>query len=256
VGKSQTNISPDRTDVVYAAATGLLHTVPATGKPTDDQLFFSGNGHVDADCGSLKRPAWSSQSFIAPCARCPEVGRCGVADSVAVYELMIKTGKVAKLVTDARRPTVSPGGRYVAYQLGDGLFLADLEHRDAAPQSLSPTNTTEADSEPAWSPDGKLAFRRELPNGGAIFTMEVLRGNDEEVVPEAERTASPLYVGDMDAFNPSWSPTGDKLVFRLAKEKASDLVVMDAAGGEPTPLFKHSPGTAIETNWFPTWRTW
>jgi Tol biopolymer transport system component len=169
---------------------------------------------------------------------------------------MIKSGKVTELVTGARRPTVSPGGRYVAYQLGNGLYLADLEHRDAAPLPLSPTNTTEADSEPAWSPDGKLAFRRDLPNGGAIFTMQVLRGTEEVVVPEPDRMAIPLYDGDKDAYNPSWSPTGDRLVFRLNMEKVSDLVVMDADGGEPTPLFKDSPGTAIETNWFPTWRTW
>jgi Tol biopolymer transport system component len=251
-GKPQANISPDRKQVVYVAATGFLHSVATTGQPTD-HLFFPKDAPVDADCESLKRPAWSPHGyFIAPCGSCPETKSCGHGKNEAVYQVDFN-GHVRRLVPGAKRPTVSPDGRFVAYELEGGLFLTDLDG-NAPPQELTPPNPTNPDSEPAWSHDGILAFGRELPDGGAIFTMQVLRGS--ELVPKPERKAIRRYAGNEDASTPSWSPTGNRLVFRLGRNATSDLFLMDGNGGDLHRLFKRDPGNSTEANFYPTWRTW
>ncbi|MEO8502507.1 MAG: protein kinase [Acidobacteriota bacterium] len=139
-------------------------------------------------------------------------------------------------------PSVSPDGQFVAYAAIDGgdrdIFLLRVGGERAI--NLTEDSTTDEDH-PAFSPDGKyIAFRSER-EGGGLFVMGA--------TGESVRRLTDF--GD----NPSWSPDGREIVFATegqsdphAREKTSELWVMEAAGGKPRQIFA---GDAVEPSWSP-----
>jgi TolB protein len=92
------------------------------------------------------------------------------------------------------------------------------------------TYTPDAESTPAWSPDGaKIAFTH-TPAGGDpdIWVMNA----DGSAPVNLTAGESPLQDAD-----PAWSADGQKIVFSKGDV---GLYVMDADGSDPTPLFTNN----------------
>lgn len=96
-------------------------------------------------------------------------------------------------------PTLSPDGKSIVYSSDTAgtskLYLIRVGSRTPV---LLTGDSTEADHEPAWSPDGeRIAFRSER-DGGGIFVM-------------ASTGESVRRLADV-GYSPSWSPDGSEIV--------------------------------------------
>jgi Tol biopolymer transport system component len=248
------NISPGRTQVVYAPDHTLRRVQQLTGK-TQDTAFFA-NLNLARSCQRLNRPAWANSPpkayFVVRCADLTE-------GSQGLYRLDFD-GQARQLLPGyVREPTVSPDGQYLVYWRGSKanapngqLFLADLHESGLRPTALTPSQA-DHDSSPAWSPDGtRLVFRRHVGGVDAIFTMPVL--TKAGLLPEAQRTPRQLYRSDTNAAFPSWSPNGKMVVFDRGPENAAELWVMDFAAGQKSAhrVMRRSPEYADS---IPVWFT-
>jgi Tol biopolymer transport system component len=183
-------------------------------------------------------------------------------------------------------PSLSPDGKsfvYVSRAAGNwDIYLQRVGGRN-------PINLTDdspaADTQPAFSPDGKrIAFRSEREDGG-VFVMgatgeSVTRVTElgynpawspdgerivvatESVTPLSSRpTKSQLWVADVttgdkrlvgagDALQPHWSPHGYRIAFwgRPKGGGQGEIWTLPAEGGEPIPV---SPDPAMD--WNPVW---
>jgi eukaryotic-like serine/threonine-protein kinase len=185
-------------------------------------------------------------------------------------------------------PSLAPDGRSLVYAsraAGDW----DIYWQDVGGENIR--NLTEGcledDTQPAFSPDGKLIAFRSQRNGGGVFVMsatgESVRqltpvghfyhpawspdGREilctrEEVVDPADRTAGPrqlwtftvdagegrLVTSD-DAAQPQWSPHGRRIACWGNRQKTQrDIWTMPARGGEPVDVTNDE-----YLDWNPVW---
>jgi Tol biopolymer transport system component/predicted Ser/Thr protein kinase len=140
-------------------------------------------------------------------------------------------------------PSLSPDGQFVAYAGGQkgNLDIYMLRVGGQNPIDLT-ADTSEDDSEPAISPDGKyIAFRSERSSGG-IWVIETTG-------------ESPRRLTDF-GFNPAWSPDSKRLVIATEdilntptlRYGTSELWVISIASGEQRLLYK---GDAVQPQWSP-----
>jgi Tol biopolymer transport system component len=136
-------------------------------------------------------------------------------------------------------PAFSPDGQQVAFYEADedgGIFVAG-----ATGESVR--RVADAGFHPSWSPDGSLL----------AYTTEDI------VSPYSRNTASRLFVidpkggaprqlGQEDAAQPSWSPSGRRIVFWSIAGGQRDLFTIDAAGGTRVPLLSDAA-----VDWAPVW---
>jgi Tol biopolymer transport system component len=140
---------------------------------------------------------------------------------------------------DEGGPAFSPDGSLIAFHKSDavgGIFIAG-----ATGESVR--RLTDLGFHPAWSPDGKqIAFATE-----------------EIVDPSARQANSTLYVVgvgggtprklvDTDAVEPSWSPSGERIVYWSNTGGQRDIYTVAAGGGTPVAVTNDS---AID--WSPVW---
>jgi Tol biopolymer transport system component/serine/threonine protein kinase len=140
-------------------------------------------------------------------------------------------------------PSLSPDGTWIVYAAG-ATGDADIYLQSVGGDN--PINVTkdspDADSSPAFSPDGEqIAFRSER-QGGGIFVM----GRTGESVRRL------TDVG----FNPAWSPDGREIAFAAeavaampyARDTVSVLWVVSLASGEKRQV---TSTDAVQPNWSP-----
>lgn len=187
------------------------------------------------------------------------------------------------LVTEATNisTSVSPDGKYVAFDLVTGLWvvptaggparrltddLADIGQPDWAPDSKTlvyqsyrggnfhlwtigleggaARRLTEGsfdDREPRWSPDGKKI----------AFASDRGKGYGIHLFDVASGTVTPLVDSDLDEAEPSWSPDGTRVVFASNKNKIemveiasgarSTVAAMESSADFMIPREMHSP---------------
>jgi serine/threonine protein kinase len=152
-------------------------------------------------------------------------------------------------------PTLAPDGKsfaYVSSQSGNrDIYVQRVDGRTATDIT---SDTSEDDSEPAFSPDGsQIAFRSER-NGGGIYVMGVTG-------------ESALRLTDF-GHNPSWSPDGTRIVVSTAATELKpnlhpskgDLWIIDARTGAKRLLFqaggdranRTGESDAVQPNWSPS----
>ncbi|HEX7830431.1 MAG TPA: protein kinase [Thermoanaerobaculia bacterium] len=92
-------------------------------------------------------------------------------------------------------PSISPDGESFVFVSGGDIFLQRINGRNAINLTK---RCAQADSQPAFSPDGSMIAYRSECDGGGIFVMG------------ATGEAARRITGS--CFNPSWSPDGKRLV--------------------------------------------
>ncbi|MEX2273445.1 MAG: protein kinase [Vicinamibacterales bacterium] len=139
-------------------------------------------------------------------------------------------------------PAFSPDGQRIAFfELDEdgGIFVAG-----ATGESVR--RIADSGFHPSWSPDGRqIAFSTE-----EIFNPYSRMGVSGLTIVDAETGAarSVTEPADFDAAQPSWSPSGERLVFWSNTDGQRDLYTVAAGGGAPVPLLVDPA-----VDWCPTW---
>ena len=143
------------------------------------------------------------------------------------------------------QPSWSPDGTRIAFRSYRAQRLGDIWVMNADgsnPINLTPDAlpATTDELRPAWSPDGsRLAYASNAGGNVDIWTMRA-DGSDKRRI-----TSSTDYDTE-----PTWSPNGQQVAFRRSNPTVgSDIMIVDAAGGEPMRL--PTPGHEIGPSWSP-----
>jgi Tol biopolymer transport system component len=142
---------------------------------------------------------------------------------------------------DEASPAFSPDGARIAFHESDddgGIFVAG-----ATGESVR--RVTDIGFHPAWSPDStQIAFTTERIDSpfsrSSIATLYV--------VDVSGGSARPRQVVDDDAVQPSWSPSGDHLVYWTNTGGQRDIYTVAAAGGPRVPVTEDAA-----LDWSPVW---
>jgi TolB protein len=137
-------------------------------------------------------------------------------------------------------PSFSPDGRFVVFSgrseegplapggASQNLWIADAENAvDARP--LTPARPGGADTQPAFSPDGRrIVFVSDRDGNPELYALDSQGGANV-----VRLTFDPA--ADMD---PCWSPDGSRIAFTSARSGAAfrGLYVMPASGGRAVPV--------------------
>jgi Tol biopolymer transport system component len=140
---------------------------------------------------------------------------------------------------DERGAAYSPEGSLIAFHESDdlgGIFAAG-----ATGESVR--RVTEVGFDPAWSPDAtQIAFATEE------ITHPAVRMGDSTLSVVAAAGGTPRRVVEGDAVQPSWSPSGERLVYWSNTGGQRDIYTVAAAGG---PRIAVTQDSAVD--WSPLW---
>jgi len=143
-------------------------------------------------------------------------------------------------------PSLSPDGAYFVYarETAPGNLDIYLQRVGGSNPINLTADSSEDDTQPAYSPDGKLIAFRSERNGGGIFLMGA--------TGESVRRLTDF------GFNPAWSPNGTEIlvateVTRDPRERAgnSQLWSVEAATGRRRLVNR---GDAVQPSWSPSGR--
>lgn len=102
---------------------------------------------------------------------------------------------------DDRRPAWSPDGSHIAFSSNRAGTFDIYTMRADGSALFRLTNTPLYDSEPSWSVDGRIAFRRSDDNASDIIVVNARGGTERRLVLPGHELM------------PSWSPNGALLAF-------------------------------------------
>ena len=160
-----------------------------------------------------------------------------------IYSQRVGGRNPTPIVNDPQRDEVgamfSPDGSQLAFHESDdlgGIFVAG-----ATGESVR--RLTDSGFDPAWSPDGQhIAFATEE------ITEPSTRLGDSAVYVVPAAGGSPRKVSDGDAVQPSFSPSGERIVYWSNTGGQRDIFTVAVAGGARIPITNDS---AID--WSPVW---
>jgi len=160
-----------------------------------------------------------------------------------IYSQRVGGRNATPIVNDPDREEAgaafSPDGSQIAFHESDdlgGIFVAG-----ATGESVR--RVTDAGFDPAWSADGQqIAFATEE------ITEPASRLGDSAIYIVAAGGGSPRKVSQGDAVQPSFSPSGERIVNWSNTGGQRDIFTVAAAGGTPVAI---TNDPAID--WSPTW---
>ena len=131
----------------------------------------------------------------------------------------------------------APGSQTVAFSRSGSRLAysylhtnADIWRMEGEVLARSPLSSTRHDSSPQFSPDGRrVAFD------------SVRSGNVEVWVANSDGSNAVQLTTSRQSGTPRWSPDGKRIVYDTQTgDGLWDIHVIDAAGGQPTPLVRHA----------------
>ena len=160
-----------------------------------------------------------------------------------IYSQRVGGRNATPIISDPQRnesgPAYSPDGASIAFHEADadgGIFVAG-----ATGESVR--RVTDIGFHPSWSPNSKdIAFSTEEIDDPASRLGE----SNLYVVPAAGGT--PRKVVDGDAAQPSWAPSGDRIVYWSNTGGQRDIYTVAAAGGKREAVIEDAP-----LDWSPVW---
>lgn len=158
---------------------------------------------------------------------------------------------------DDLAPAVSPNGRRIAFTSNrpapDGstdseIYLMDLGGGNLSQVTDNPSGPAETNAEydPAWSPDGtRLAFRRGEGRKADLWVIELANGREQRLdVPP--NTGNRAFDGQ-----PAWSPDGRRIAFRKGNGQGSAIWVYDLVRDRPFELIDNDEISDSCPSWSP-----
>ncbi len=115
-------------------------------------------------------------------------------------------------VSSPRGTTVSPDGKQLAFVSRGELFVASTDHKSVK----RITNTIEAESDPAWAPDGRtLYYTSERDGHFNIYRATIARSEDPNFSNATVVNEEPVFSpkDKVDRTNPSISSDGKQMTF-------------------------------------------
>jgi len=160
-----------------------------------------------------------------------------------IYSQRVGGRNATPIVNDPQRdegaPAYSPDGGSIAFHTSDavgGIFVAG-----ATGESVR--RLTDFGFDPAWSPDGRqIAFATEEIKDPAA------RQTDSVIYVVDVAGGSPRKIVETDAVQPSWSPSGQRLVFWSNTGGQRDIYTVAASGGARVPVVED-----VALDWSPIW---
>jgi Tol biopolymer transport system component len=160
-----------------------------------------------------------------------------------IYSQRVGGRNATPIINDPQRDETgaafSPDGSQLAFHESDdlgGIFVAG-----ATGESVR--RVTDAGFDPAWSPDGRqIAFATEE------ITEPASRLGESTVYIVPAAGGSPRKVSDGDAVQPSFSPSGERIVYWSNAGGQRDIFTVAAAGGTRVAI---TSDPAID--WSPIW---
>jgi len=154
---------------------------------------------------------------------------------------------------DAEDLAVHPDGELAAFIVEGDLFVTELMAKDdqeiASPQTVRITDTPERETEPRWSPDGKiLLFTSSRTGNNDLWTVHPA---DEDLgwIEAFDFPVDQLTTDPAEDTGGRWSPDGSSIAFIHGK---GNLMVMDSDGNNARTVFEHwSPS---DFSWSPDGR--
>jgi Tol biopolymer transport system component len=137
----------------------------------------------------------------------------------------------------------SPDGRQIAFSADAGrLYVADLAAGTI--RSIGAAGTARQD--PAWSPDGRLAYRCQPPEGLRLCVMNA-DGTGERILPTSPGT-------DYAFQGSTWSPDGGRIAYYIDDVDGTggwDVATLDLATGTERILTRDTAAHTIYPVWAP-----
>jgi Tol biopolymer transport system component len=226
--------------VAAGALAALLLCAPpgqATFKGRNGRLAFdvagkgvfttgpSGKGRRRLARGAYEEPAWSRRGRLA-------VQRDSSAAASAIFlrrgrRLRALTGPLSGSGPADMQPAWSPDGRRVAFAralpAAQGRSLAGFDvyvARVKGGRVRRVTRDVGNDTQPAWSPNGKLiAFASDRAGQQDIYTVRPNRRGLRRLTGTAAEDSAP-----------SWAPNGKRIAFTSDREGSEDVFSMTARG--------------------------
>jgi Tol biopolymer transport system component len=236
VAPPRTGVALPWTIAALATATALAAWVMASRAPAPEPRWQTFTSITDA-AGEETSPAISPDgSTIAYTTK--------AAGTWDIYVQRVGGRNATPVGADPERheasPAFSPDGKLIAFHESDedgGIFVAG-----ATGESIR--RVTDGGFHPAWSPDGaRIAYStEEILNpasrqaDGAIWIAEIAGGAPQKLE------------GTGDAAQPSWAPSGQRLVYWSNTGGQRDLYTIPVAGGARTPVVEDAA-----LDWSPVW---
>jgi len=218
---------------VAAGAVWLL-VVPfrATPKPAPDSALprLTGERVLSLPSGDWRRPTWRPDGRALVASK-DEGGKS------QLWLIPLDGSLPIQLTFGPGAHVAAPGNAWRAERL---LYASDesgewdawvMDTKTLKARNIGPSRGDESD--PVYSPDGKLIAVSSRPFGAEWARIEVLRYSSDATTMDLWATAvrSPAQG---DATCPQWSPDGASIMFGLGSEAGRDLWVVSAPNADTT----------------------
>jgi TolB protein len=145
------------------------------------------------------------------------------------------------------QPALSADGKKIAWQRGPaagGHFIFTMNADGTGAKQLTRGVVTLWDSNPCWSPDSKyLAFES---SRAGTNTSEIYRINADGTGLKRVTFAGPDH-----AYQPAWSPGGNRIAYQLYGYGHPQIYTIPAAGGTLTRVTNGTTDNALEPAFSP-----